>query len=395
MTLIGRSLLAVLVAAYWIALSGCADLSGENRRLEGMIASMGSKYAPDARTSVFRVTLSRTNKGIELSGEVDDRNAKAAVIGTVSPYVKRVTDNIRVLPDPSLGSRVWGIVDVSVANMRRDPDESTELVSQALLGTPVKLLRESGEWSYVQTPDRYLGWMRMESFVLCTRAELDAWITSPREIVLSTYGAVRVEPRSSSTPVTDVVAGALLRTSGSTGGWMRVSLPDGRQGFIPASSVSDYDVWKERTRATPEGIERIAKSLLGVPYLWGGTSTRALDCSGFTKTVYMLNGIQLSRDANQQAEQGVPVSPGAKFENLKKGDLLFFGRKGIDQRPGQILHVVMYLQDRTFIHASGKVKINSLDPSSPLFDPNKLRSFICARRVLPDRVVSADKTLHQ
>jgi len=373
----------VILCLSLFAFSGCTDLSKEDRRFADIIAGIGSKYAPDQRTSVFGVTFTRTNKGIALVGEVDNPDAKKAVIDALSPLVKRVSDDITILPEAKLGSRVWGIVRVSVANMRRDPDESSELVSQAIMGSALRILRESGEWCFVQTPDKYLGWMRQDSFVLCGRNELEDWGSSPRVIVLATYGTVREAANNHSTPVSDIVAGSLLKSVSASAGWTSVALPDGRAGFVLTADVSDYDIWRKKIQPTPEGIERSARSLLGVPYMWGGTSTKALDCSGFTKTVYMLNGVQLDRDANQQAVQGAPVVPGAKFENLQKGDLLFFGKHGTDQRPEQILHVVMYLKDRNFIHASGMVKINSLDPTSPLFDPNKLRSFICARRVIP------------
>lgn len=377
------SAFSIFVGLSLLAFSGCADLSKENRRFADIITCVESQYAPDPRTSIFGVSFTRTNKGIALTGEVDNVEAKRAVIGALSPYVKRVADNITVLPEARLGNQVWGIVRVSVANMRRDPDESSELVSQAIMGTALKVLREWGDWWFVQTPDKYLGWMRQDSFILCSRGELDSWISSGKVIILATYGSVREEANAHSAAVSDIVAGSLLRNVASAGAWTKVAMPDGRTGFVPNQDLSDYDVWKKRTQPSPDGVERTARSLLGVPYLWGGTSTKAMDCSGFTKTVYMLNGIQLSRDANQQAEEGTPVAAGANFENLRKGDLLFFGRKANGEKGEQILHVVVYLKDRYFIHASGMVKIGSLDPSSPLFDPNKIRSFICARRIFP------------
>jgi uncharacterized protein YgiM (DUF1202 family) len=374
---------SVVVCLSLFGYSGCSDLSKEDRRFEDIITRVGSQYAPDSRTAVFGVSFARMNKGLALTGEVDNIEAKKAVIDALSPFVKRVADNITVLPEARLGNQVWGIVRVSVANMRRDPDESSELLSQAIMGSAVKVLRESGDWCFIQTSDKYLGWMHQDSFVLCSRGELDLWILSPKVVVLSTYGTVREGANVRSGAVSDVVAGSLLKNVGAAGMWTEVALPDGRKGFVPNRDIFDYEAWKRKTQPTPDGIERIARSLLGVPYLWGGTSTKAMDCSGIAKTVYMLNGIQLNRDANQQAEEGTPVAPGANFENLRKGDLLFFGRRAIEAKPEQILHVVVYLKDRYFIHASGMVKINSLDPASPLFDPNKLRSFICARRIFP------------
>ena len=148
----------VILCLFLIAFSGCADLSKEDRHFADVIAGVESRYAPDQRTSVFGVRFTRTNKGIALVGEVDDPEAKKAVIDALSPFVKRVSDNITVLPEANLGNQVWGIVRVSVANMRKDPDESSELVSQAIMGSALKVLRESGDWVF-GTDFRQIPWL--------------------------------------------------------------------------------------------------------------------------------------------------------------------------------------------------------------------------------------------
>ncbi|MGA9408669.1 MAG: NlpC/P60 family protein [Bacteroidota bacterium] len=367
-------------------LVGCSDLSRENQRFADLVTRVKTRYAPDRKLAIFEITTKRTNKGIALIGEVDNAEAKEALIDAISPLVKKITDSITVLPDARLAGQSRGIVCVSVANMRGDPVESAELVSQATMGSVVKVLKENSGWYYVQTPDKYLGWMKGDAFVLCNKEDADAWIAARKVIVLSTYETVRQDAHPGSYPVCDLVAGSLVKNVGGASAWTNVQMPDGRTGFVPNGSVADYKTWKKNTKPTPDGIERTARSLLGVPYLWGGTSTKAMDCSGFTKTVYFMNGVQLNRDAYQQAQQGIDVPPGEKFENLRKGDLLFFGRKGGIDKPEEILHVALYLKDRLFIHSSGMVKINSLDAASSVFDPNKVKSFICARRLLPAQV---------
>ncbi len=374
---------SILLFSVLLSLFGCSDLSTENRRFAEIIAHVKSEYAPDRKLAIFDVTTKRTNKGIALIGEVDNAEAKRAVINAISPLVKKTTDSIAVLPEAKLAGQTWGIVRVSAANMRGEAEESSELVSQATMGSVVKVLKENSGWYYVQTSDKYLGWMKDESFVRCAKSEADAWIATRKVIVLSTYETVRQDARAQSYPVCDLVAGSLLKNSGSAGAWTTVELPDGRKGYVPAGSVTDYESWKKKTKPTPDGVEKTARSLLGIPYLWGGTSTKAMDCSGFTKTVYLMNGLQLNRDAYQQAEQGMEIAPGEKFQNLRKGDLLFFGRKARENAPAEILHVALYLKDRSFIHSSGMVKINSLDPASSVFDASKVKSFICARRFIP------------
>jgi cell wall-associated NlpC family hydrolase len=377
---------------------GCVDLSRENQRFVDVITQIKSKYAPDRRTAIFDVTFKRMNKGIIVLGVVDNVDSKRAVIEGLSPLVKKIVDSLTVLPDAKLGNRTWGIVRLSAANMRRDPEQSAELVTQAIMGGIVKVLRESQGWYYVQTSDRYLGWMEDASFVLCTREEADVWIAARKVIVLPVYAAVRQEANTGSYPVSDLVTGSLLRNIGSTGAWTKVELPDGRTGFVPNSGVIDHETWRKNTTPTAEGVERMARALLGIPYLWGGTSTKAMDCSGFIKMVYLMNGMQLNRDANQQADQGVDILPGEKFENLRRGDLLFFGRKENNQNPENITHEAMYLKDLTYIHCShfaGMVKINSLDPASPVFNPHILRSFVRARRVIPTSPTMTEAPSHR
>jgi cell wall-associated NlpC family hydrolase len=109
-----------------------------------------------------------------------------------------------------------------------------------------------------------------------------------------------------------------------------------------------------------------------------------MDCSGFTKTVYRLNGLELSRDADQQSQDGDDIVAGEEFQNLKKGDLVFFGRKASPERPEHVSHVGIYLENREFIHTPGGswVKFNSFDPAAPNFNEGLRKSFVRARRYI-------------
>jgi cell wall-associated NlpC family hydrolase len=168
-------------------------------------------------------------------------------------------------------------------------------------------------------------------------------------------------------------------------GWIAVELADGRKGFIQSSFVQDYSEWNNSRQLTAGNLEKSAKMLLGIPYLWGGTSTKGVDCSGFTKTVYRCNGKELARDASQQASEGIAIDAGMNFQNLQKGDLLFFGRKADATTPEHIIHVAMYLENKLFIHSIGRVRYGSFDPASPFFDASLEKSFVCARRIIPDK----------
>jgi cell wall-associated NlpC family hydrolase len=109
-----------------------------------------------------------------------------------------------------------------------------------------------------------------------------------------------------------------------------------------------------------EEIVKTARSFIGVPYLWGGTSAETgFDCSGLTMTVYQLNGLNLPRSSREQFEAGTPVDQG----QLLKGDLLFFATTA----PGKVTHVGVYVGGGEFIHAPGRGKAICKDSLSKSF----------------------------
>ena len=96
-------------------------------------------------------------------------------------------------------------------------------------------------------------------------------------------------------------------------------------------------------------IVRTADSFLGVPYRWGGESVEeGFDCSGFTMTVYRLNGLDLPRSSRSQWHAGRAVGK----SDLEKGNLVFFRTAG----NGKVSHVGIYTGNGQFIHAPGRGK---------------------------------------
>lgn len=327
--------------------------------------------------------MSSRRKSRSASGQdsTASTGARQTVIDALSPLFGRVPISTS---DRSSGGSLngWGIIRVSVANLRLDPNHRAELGTQSLLGNVIRILRRRPTWSYAQTADGYRGWIEAGHFVPCERSSADAWEADHLIFVTERVDRVHEKPNANALPVSDVVAGCLVKKIGIVGDHYKVELPDQRVGFLPRKSGMDYARWRKKASPLREHIEETARQLVGVPYLWGGTSPKALDCSGFTKTVFQLNGLQLNRDARQQANQGGNIDPGKHFENLHKGDLLFFGRKGTSRAPEQITHVAIYLEDGNYIHAASMVKFNSLDPASPLFDAKRFKSFVRARRIL-------------
>ena len=350
---------------------------------DDFLKAVKQQFAPDTRLAVFDVTTEREGTALVLKGEVDDANAKAAALKAARDAGHaQVVDRITVLPDSTVGPRQLGVVTVSVGHMRAQPRHAAELVNEVLMGAPVVVLKKQSGWYYVKAgTEKYLGWMEPDHVALMTPEELTAWNAAPKVIATTYFGLIRETATATAQPVSDVVIGDVLESSGRSAGWIEVELPDGRKGAIEQAGAQDLAPWKASRRATPENIESTAKLFLGVSYLWGGTSAHGFDCSGFVKTVFYLNGIDLTRDADQQGDQGQDVSIDHDLADLKKGDVIFFGPRPTGDRTQHISHVGIYLGSKEFIHCAGKVKRNSFDPKSPLYSENLLKRLVRARRM--------------
>ncbi len=380
-----RNFLLLFVAFTIIATSANASPAAnqEDQRIRNAIESVRKEMAPDRRVAVFDITWEVRGTSVLLSGEVDDAAARDRVLKELRQAgFSDIRDDIVMLPHPGLGNNTHGVVRVSVAQMRSEPRYTSELVTQVLMGTPLRVLKRQRGWFYVQSPDNYLGWMSAGLFEQKDPQRFDIWETSDKVIVTVYHGVVYEEPSTQSLPVSNVSTGNRMRLAGQSGEWTSVVLPDGRTGHIASTLVEPFEQWQQTRELTGDNIARTSKMFIGVPYLWGGTSAKGFDCSGLTKMVFWLNGMDLSRDASQQILMGEHVDPGPRFSNLKTGDLLFFGRAATTGTPERIVHVGIYLGDREFIHASYLVRINSLDPEAPNFDRYEYNRFVRARRLI-------------
>ena len=341
------------------------------------------KYAPDGRVALFKTDYTFDGKRVMLRGETTSPSAKAELMEALSKEGYEVMDCLKVLPDEAaLEGKTYGIINLSVASLRVQPDYSSEMMTQALLGMPVRVLERDG-WYRIQTPDDYIAWTHRVSVLPVTREELTAWNQAEKVVVTSHYAFVYSQPDRRSQTVSDIVAGNRLKLEGTKGGFYHVSYPDGRQGYVEKSAALPEKEWRKALKQDAASIIRTAHTLMGVPYLWAGTSSKGVDCSGFVRTVLFMHDIIIPRDASQQAYVGQHIDIAPDFSNLQPGDLVFFGRKATPERKERVVHVAIYIGNRRFIHSQGDVHVSSFDPQDELFDEYNLGRLLFAVRVLP------------
>ncbi len=243
-----------------------------------------------------------------------------------------------------------GVIINSVENMYSKPDTGVDVVSQAILGTTVKILKTEKDknkntWYYIETPDTYQGWVEAravrlykdkEKFYASEGRVIE--ITSLMAFIYSTPDVTKQKPLLMA-PISSV-----LELGDYKERWGEVTLPSGLRGYIQVGDGEIKQAPFKRPRLTPEEMVQLAKRFLGLPYLWGGTSPLGLDCSGFVQLIYRLSGIEILRDADiQYTNSGLlEVQKGQE----KAGDLVFFGRQN------RITHVGMMISEKEFIHAT-------------------------------------------
>jgi cell wall-associated NlpC family hydrolase len=382
------ALAALVIGCLTVLAAGCAAprpvKTADSQAALEALQRVQDQFAPDSHLAIFEVKARQDGNTVILEGEVDSPAARQAALAAVKAAGFRVTDRIDVLPAEAFGDRAWGIATLSLINLREKPGNASEMGTQSFMGNVLRLWKTQTNWFLVQTADHYLGWTEGGAFMACTRKEAEAWQSAPLLIVTALEERILQEPSADAAQVSDVVQCDLVKRVGVEGEWFKVALPDGRAGYLPKSAAAEYARWQASRRPTPENVERTARSFMGRPYFWGCNSVRGLDCSGFTKLVFYLNGIELNRNASEQCRQGTEVALDDGLKNLKKGDLLFFGRPEGRTGREKITHVGIYLQDKLFIQSSVSVHVSSLDPASPLADRRRIRSLLRARRMLPN-----------
>jgi len=222
------------------------------------------------------------------------------------------------------------LANVPVVPVRREPADRSEQITQWLYDEPLELLEEREKWSLLRSLlDGYEGWADNKQL---------------RPAPSSFHGSVHFV----AAPFTQLAAkqGSIWLPHGT-----RLMLDE--KGFTPAGLFADNGQVLPPLHANAGSLIAHGELYLGTSYLWGGRSIWGIDCSGLMQQLYRMHGINLPRDAYQQAAVGETVH---LIGESKPGDLAFF-----DNEEGRIIHVGMVLPEGKILHASGQVRIDQLD----------------------------------
>ncbi len=344
------------------------------------------QYAPDKRAVYFQVRFKTDTIFVEST-------SKQAVEAFEKSFPADVKEKLAatVLPTKQLKGLTFGVTTISVANNRSQPFHGAELMTQTLLGTPIQVLKKQGGFYLVKSPDGYLAWTDGGSIALMNESKFKEWQAAEKVVFVNDYGHALAKAEAGAGRVSDLVAGNILKLLTVEGTFTKVGFPDGREAYVPTAQLTDYNQWIKRPLPVADAILATAQTLVGVPYLWGGTSIKGVDCSGFTKTAYFLNGVIIPRDASQQALVGQKIdvlendliSVEKCLKNLQPGDLMFFSaakRRGVNG--GRVTHTAIYMGNGEFIQSAGMVKISSILTTAANYDEYQTKTLVSARRIL-------------
>jgi cell wall-associated NlpC family hydrolase len=330
------------------------------------------------KVSMIKEAIATAEKRHGLDWRTSWSKAEAGPDGSLRVFVSRgevfaelgeyegVETELAGASSPSVLQAVSSVVDV-----RRQPEHSSELLTQAIMGETMTRLDSRGDWYLVVLEDGYHGWVRSWNVGELPREEAAAFARRADAMVSSSVGYVLSEPGEGSIPVSDITAGTLVAAGEERRGFTGIELPGGRSGYISSGSLEPLP----KGAPSREGIIERAMGFLGIPYIWGGTSAKGFDCSGLVKRVLRMEGIETMRDADQQSSTGSAVE-GKGAAELPPASLLFFGEGG------RITHVAINIGGGRFIHSYGDVRVNSLLETDNDYEVKLAEIYLFARDLL-------------
>ena len=290
----------------------------------------------DPRVSVFDIQFQGLdNVTLSLSGKLLDQDQLAALEGAFSnrfPSLKLDTASVQILRRES---RELFHVVTSLAGLYDGPTLHLPLSSELCYGAEVEILDEKEKWAFTRQKDGYLGWA-FRSYLA------QGFASQTTHFVLAPSYELRADANAKSEIITRLVSGTSVEVKDVRGAWSKVIA--NKTGWMPSSLLRAFSELPKSTEDKRQTLIEDSARMIGVPYVWGGTSGNGIDCSGLGRLLHKWIGIDLPRDADMQHGAAGPVEP--PFE---VGDLLFFHEVG---KKRKVTHVGISLGGWRMIHSS-------------------------------------------
>ncbi|HEU4345693.1 MAG TPA: C40 family peptidase, partial [Candidatus Binatia bacterium] len=320
-----------------------------NRRMTNILGDFAKSVDP--RTSLFDVKIdSETNETVTLSGRVLDAS-QLDELPRLFPGRKLDTASIRIL---NTGTHERVHVTTNLTGLYERPTFGMALSSELTYGAELEVLDEQGKWVFTRQHDGYLGW--------AYRLYLgEGPAPAPTHLVLAPAIELRAEPDETGQIMTHLVSGTGLVVEEMRNSWSCVTA--NRSGWMLSHHLRALDDLPKSLEGKRQAIVEDSQRLIGIPYLWGGTSGNGIDCSGLTRLVHRWVGVAIPRDADMQHAAAKLVEPPYEI-----GDLFFFAESDSNRK---ITHVGISLGGWRMIHSSrarNGVYVDDLQERKSLMD---------------------------
>jgi hypothetical protein len=214
----------VLILA--ISLGACTSKTEKTlSALDVLLKEIQEKYVPDNRIEWWEINALEKEGQIVLEGDLTSKEALKVLTDQVQEQFPEVEMEVLLLPESDSGTLVNGLVNNSVIHLRREPSSTKELITQARLGAPVRILKDNGGKSLIQIADGYIGWVNTAEVIPLDKEGLSAYREAEKVVFTAQYGISYSEPDPESLPVTDLVIGNILVKISELSEYTQVNTP--------------------------------------------------------------------------------------------------------------------------------------------------------------------------
>lgn len=345
------------------------DLVGRPNRLPLYVQLYKATFTSDRRLFHFdaEAAYDNTTQTVTLTGTAEYPEHKAGLERMLHFMgFENIQNQIKLLPDPALKGNNHAIVTAQQSFIYSATTEPRETITQTIFGDTLYVLAATeNDTLLVHSPDGYTGYITAADTMLADAAGIADWAKPDQAVLTREHQLTNGLLLRIGTSLPVVTASSEIVT---------VSLPDRTTTDLPADAVA---IHPNKPDPRSEAAIQTAKSMMGIPYVWGGIASDGVDCSGMVQISHRSQGVYLPRDADMQGTMGAITGTRWHRDLIRRGDIMLF----LSNR-GTINHVGIYLGDGQYIEsASGGVQITSLNPGDPNYSEKRDQSFCFAKRL--------------